>query len=377
MTTRADGPMRWRRMPMEEESPEEFGYDRIRANLAESSMRDLTLGALGVSLDDLVLLYGDHRGHLGARTLIATDGAALHPDDVLLTAGAAMALFVVHTTLLGPGDHLVVARPNYATNLETPYAIGCDVDFLDLSFEEGFQVDVDRIAALLRPRTRLVSLTSPHNPTGVELDLDRLRAVIALCERHGCRLLLDQTYRDMTQGAPLPLAAGLSDRAITVSSVSKTYGVPGIREGWIVCADKALMRTFLAAKEQIVLTGSMLDEAIAHEVLVQRPARLPEIRGRIAAGLATTTAWIHGQDVIEWVAPTGGVTALPRVRPGVALDTARFYQTLVHEHGTFVGPGHWFGLPETMFRVGWGWPTPAELAHGLASISAAVASARR
>lgn len=369
--------MRWRRMPMEEESPEEFGYDRIRANLAESSMRDLTLGELGVSLDSLVLLYGDHRGHRGARELVAADGAALHPDDVLLTAGAAMALFVVHTSLLGPGDHLVVARPNYATNLETPYAIGCDVSFLDLTFEEGFQVDVDRIASLLTPRTRLVSLTTPHNPTGVELDLDRLRAVIALCERHGCRLLLDQTYRDMTAGEPMPLAAGLSDRAITVSSVSKTYGVPGIREGWIVCADKALMHTFLAAKEQIVLTGSMIDEALAYEVLAQRSSRLPGIRARIAAGRATTAAWIAAEDRVEWVAPTGGVTALPRIKADVPVDTSRFYSALVDSHGTFVGPGHWFGLSDTTFRIGWGWPTPDELAHGLTSISASLDAALR
>ncbi len=159
--------------------------------------------------------------------------------------------------------------------------------------------------------------------------------------------------------------------------MSKTYGVPGIREGWIVCADKALMNTFLAAKEQIVLTGSMVDEALAYEVLRQRPARLPEIRGRIAAGLATTAAWIAGQDAIEWIAPTGGVTALPRIRAGVDVDTALFYRTLIHDHGTFVGPGHWFGLPATMFRIGWGWPTPDELAHGLASISASIASARR
>src|SRR5690606_32242927 len=140
---------------------------------------------------------GDHRGHAGARALIAADGPGLTEADVLLTVGAANALFIVHTCLLGPADHLVVARPNYATNLETPYALGCDVSFLDLTFETGWQVDVDALAALITPRTKLVSLTAPHNPTGVELPLETLRAVVALCEAHGCRLLLDQTYRDM------------------------------------------------------------------------------------------------------------------------------------------------------------------------------------
>jgi aspartate/methionine/tyrosine aminotransferase len=364
-------------MPMEEEAPEAFGYERIRANLAESSMTDLTLAEVGVRLDELVLLYGDHRGHEGARALIAGDGAALAADDVLLTAGAAMALFVVHTSLLGPGDHLVVARPNYATNLETPYAIGCDVDALELTFEEGYRVDVDRIARRLRPNTRLVSLTTPHNPTGVELDLNTLLAVIRLCERHGCRLLLDQTYRDMAPQGPLPLAAGLSDRAITVSSVSKTFGVPGIREGWIVCADRALMNTFLAAKEQIVLTGSMIDEAIAFEVLRQRPARLPGILARAAAGQKTVAAWIASEPAIEWVLPTGGVTALPRVRRDAGVDMDAFYRRLVDQHGVYVGPGRWFGLAPESFRIGWGWPSPEALAWGLGAISESLAACRR
>ena len=160
------GPMRWRRMPMEEESPEEFGYEKIKANLAESSMRDRTFKELDAKLDDLVLLYGDHRGHRGVREILAKE-ARVAPDDVLLCAGAAMALFVVHTTLLGPDSHLVVVRPNYATNLETPFAIGCDTTFIDLTFDAGYRIDVDVIARAITPQTRLVSITTPHNPPGV------------------------------------------------------------------------------------------------------------------------------------------------------------------------------------------------------------------
>jgi aspartate/methionine/tyrosine aminotransferase len=124
--------MDYRRMPIEAESPEQFGYDRIRHNLAESSVADTPLRELGVALDDLVLLYGDHLGRPGLRAAIAADGAGLSPDDVLVTPGAAAALFIVATSLLKPGDHLVVARPNYATNLETPRALGADISHLDL-----------------------------------------------------------------------------------------------------------------------------------------------------------------------------------------------------------------------------------------------------
>ena len=99
------------------------------------------------------------------------------PDDVLVTAGAAQALFIVATTLLEKGDHLVVVRPNYATNIFTPRAIEADISYLDLTFEDGWAIDVDKLAALITPRTKYVSITVPHNPTGQvmsEADLRRL-----------------------------------------------------------------------------------------------------------------------------------------------------------------------------------------------------------
>jgi aspartate/methionine/tyrosine aminotransferase len=371
MTTTRTGAMRWRRMPMEEEAPEQFGYEKIKANLAESSCRDRTFKDIGVALDDLVLLYGDHRGHPGARALLAEE-AGLHEDDVLLCAGAAMALFVVHSVLLGPGDHLVVVRPNYATNLETPYALACDVTHIDLTFETGWVIDTDAIARALTPSTKLISVTTPHNPTGVEMSEASLRRLIALAEQHGCFLLVDQTYRDMTDGDPLVVAAGLSSKAITVSSVSKTYGVPGIREGWLLSSDRAFLTKCLAAKEQIVLTGSMVDEALCFEVLKKRAAWLPDVKRFLRAQRETVKQFIAHDPRFEWVEPTGGVTAFVRVRADVPFDGALFYRTLVEEHGTFVGPGHWFGQPARCMRIGWGWPTADELAHGLRALSASL-----
>lgn len=365
------GPLRWRRMPMEEESPEEFGYEKIRANLAESSCRDRTFRDLGVQLDDLVLLYGDHRGHPGARELLAQE-AGVGVNDVLLCNGAANALFLVHATLLGPGSHLVVVRPNYATNLETPFALNAEVTHIDLTFENGYRTEPDEIARAITPRTKIVSVTTPHNPTGVEMDDATLRELVAICERAGCYLLVDQTYREMTDGEPLVVAAGLSDRVLSVSSVSKTYGVPGIREGWLIGQDKALLTRCLAAKEQIVLTGSMVDEALCYQVLLKRAEWLPEVKRFIQSQRVIVKRFFASEARIEWVEPTGGVTGFPRVKASVPFDGERFYRCLVEEHGTFVGPGHWFGQPARSMRIGWGWPTAEELTHGLASISHAL-----
>ena len=368
--------MRYRRMPIEIESPEQLGYERIRINLTESSMPDVPLADLGADLSRLVLLYGDHVGHPGLRELIAADVPGASPDDVLLAAGAATALFIVATSLLDRGDHLVVARPNYGTNIETPRAIGCDIDFLDLTFEQRFAVDPDRVAALMTPRTRLVSLTCPHNPSGQVMREPTLRALVALVEERGCRLLVDETYRDMAIGTPLPVAASLSPLVISVASLSKTYGMPGLRTGWIVCRDGALMETFLAAKEQISLTGSVVDEALAFEAYRQRPQRRARALERTASSLGIVRDWIAGQDMFEWVEPQGGVVAFPRIRPDLEVDVDEFYRILNERYGTFVGPGHWFEQSRRHFRLGYGWPTGDQLREGLANLEAAVAQAR-
>jgi len=371
-------------MRIEAESPEQFGYDRIRFNLAESSVADTPLRDLDVSLDDLVLMYGDHLGRPGLRAAIAVgeDGPAgsggLSADDVLVTPGAAAALFIIATTLLQAGDQAIVARPNYATNLETPHAIGADISYLDLRYEDGWSVDPDRIAALLTPRTKLVSLTNPHNPTGQVIPDETIRAIVALVEAHPqARLLMDETYREMTFGGPGPLAAGRSERAISVSSLSKADGLPGIRIGWLATRDRTLLERFLAAKEQILITNSVVDEAIAEVAMARRVERLSVIRRGIDTALATTRDWMAGQDVFEWIEPRGGVVGFPRVRSGVDLDVDAFYRVLLDEHGTVVGPGHWFDQPRRHFRLGYGWPTPAELVGGLAALSASATAVRR
>ena len=165
--------MNYRRMPIEEESPEQLGYQRIRFNLTESSVRDRSLADLGIDLGDMLLFYGDHAGADSLRELIAAQsggaGSGVSHDDVLVTAGAAQALFISATSLLEKGDHLVVIRPNYATNIETPRAIEADISYLDLTFEDGFRIDPDKLMALVTPRTKYVSITLPHNPTGVTM----------------------------------------------------------------------------------------------------------------------------------------------------------------------------------------------------------------
>jgi aspartate/methionine/tyrosine aminotransferase len=370
--------MDYRRMPIEVESPEQLGYATIRNNLSESSYTDTRFRDIlrDTDLHDMLLSYGSHGGHEGLREAIVA-GTGLKKDDVLLTIGAAGALFIIATTLLEKGDELVVTRPNYATNIETPRAIGAAMRFIDLRFEEMFELDIERISAVLGPATRYISVTYPHNPTGVCLKAEELRRLVDLAEEKGVYLLVDETYRDMAFGEPLPLAATMSPRVISVSSVSKTYGLPGLRTGWIVCRDRHLMTKFLAAKEQMHICGPSIDEEITYQYWLKRDEYLPNIRADIRDKFELVKEWMEQQNEFEWVAPAGGCVCFPRFRRPEEGDIDRFYRVLLEEYGTYVGPGHWFEMPRHYMRVGFGWPGRISLEEGLAALSSAWAAVQR
>ena len=364
--------MKYHRMPIEIESPEQMGYGNIRCNLTESSVADMRLSELGLDLHSLVLAYTDHLGRPGLRELIAAEGPGLSAKDVVVTPGAAAALFIVASSLLDAGDRLVVMHPNYATNLETPQAIGCETVTLNLEFERGFRFDRDRLASLVGPGTKLISLTTPHNPTGVTLTEEDLRSVSDLAASAGCRLLVDETYREMNFSGPTPLAASLGRHCISVASMSKSYGLPGIRIGWIITRDESLRETFLAAKEQMFICNSVVDEEIAFEVLSRKEKILPPILSKNRWAFEVLRSWIAAQAALEWVEPSGGVVCFPRIRPDVRIDVDEFYRILNGKYGTYVGPGHWFGMDRRFMRIGYAWPAAGELEEGLNNISSAI-----
>ncbi len=368
--------MRYFRMPIEIESPEQMGYANLKFNLTESSFRDAKLGELGLDLSELILCYGDHLGLKPLRELIAEESSTptetVRAENVLLTVGAAHALFTVSTGTLDRGDRLLVTRPNYATNIETPRAIGAEIDFYELTFEDGYRLNVEKLSAMIRPGTKLVSVTTPHNPTGVVIPESDLRRLVEITGEKGITLLVDETYRDMAFDRLPPLAATMGRHVISVCSLSKTYGLPGIRLGWLVTMDPKRMETFLAAKEQIVITGSVVDETIGYEYLKNRAKHLPAIRDRIREHHRILESFYAKEKRLERVPTQGGVVSFPRIRKDSGVDVDRFYEILNSKFGTFVGPGHWFEQDRASMRIGFGWPTTEELREGLAHISRAL-----
>lgn len=362
--------MHYKRLPIEIESPEQIGYGNIKYNLTESSIRDRTLKDFGIEVDvnNLLLQYGDHRGHLGLRELLASETTTT-PDNILLTPGAAGALFIISTSLLTANDHMIVLRPNYATNIETPRAIGCEISFLELRFENNFQYTANDIAKHIKLNTKLISITVPHNPTGTVLPWEELKKIVALAEERDCWLLVDETYRGL--GEEYPLATTLSKKVLSTGSLSKSYGLPGLRLGWLISRDDALAEMFLAAKEQIVITGPIIEEEIAYQVYKKRKKLLKQINQERAVALNIVRSWMQNEPLMEWVEPSGGVVCFPRIKAESGVDVEAFHKR-INDLGAFVGPGHWFEQTRRYMRIGYAWPKLEELQTGLKVLSQAL-----
>ncbi len=356
-------------MPIEIESPEQLGYENVKYNLTESSVSDTVVSSIQLTINELKLCYGDHIGKPELRAMIASETTGISQDNVLITAGAASALFIVATTLLEKENHLIVIRPNYATNIETPRAIGCRISYIDLKFENSFAVSVEEIRASIQPATRLISLTHPHNPTGTVIPQETIMQLAEMAEENNCYLLVDETYRDLNLDFKYPIAASLHPSIISVASVSKAYGLPGIRIGWLMTQNNLLFEKFLAAKEQIFVCNSVIDEEIAYQYLSKKETYFEPIKKHIKKNKTTLLEWMKTETRMEMVDPVGGVVCFPRIKKGEQLDTTRFYDLLNSKYKTFVGPGHWFEMPDYYMRIGFGWPVAEELQQGLKNIS--------
>ncbi|GAA1396307.1 pyridoxal phosphate-dependent aminotransferase [Catellatospora coxensis] len=336
----------------------------VRYDLAESTSPPLRLdelldGDVADRLGALEIGYGTSQGDAELRALIAA-GAGVSPADVLVTAGGSSGMFLLAFTLCRPEDHAVVVTPCFPPARAALDALGCRVTPVALSFDDGYRLDVDAVAAALTPQTRLVSLASPQNPSGVRFTEQELRALLgrmAVAAPHAV-LLVDETYRQSCYGAaPVPRStAGLSPRVVTCSSVSKAHGAPGIRVGWLTVTDPALYESLRVAKFNTLITGSGVDELLAAEVLRREEQILGVRRTALATALDTLDRWTAGhRDAVEFVRPDGGALCCLRLRADRYDDQAvrRFHEELAKRE-TRVGLGGWFGEPDRVFRLGFG-----------------------
>jgi aspartate/methionine/tyrosine aminotransferase len=351
--------------------------DPVRYDLAESTTP-------AVRLDDLVdpaeitrtrLGYGTSAGEADLRGLIAA-GTGVEPDQVLVTNGAMGALFLLAQALCRPGDRVLLPTPCFPPARAVPEGLGARVDPLPLRFDDGYRLPLDRFAAALTPRTRLVSLASPQNPSGVRLTDEELRGVLAAVAAHSpdATVLIDETYRESTYGtdpAP-PSAAALSPDVVTCASLSKAHGAPGLRIGWLTTTDPDRYDQLRTAKFLSTVACGTLDEYLARQVLRRSAELLATRAGRLRTALDELTRWAEEQPV-ELCTPDGGAICCLRLPADLTdADIAKFYVRLA-EHEVRVAPGSWFGEHDRVFRVGFGHLPPAEFTTALDRLAAALA----
>lgn len=356
-----------------------------RHELAESVGPDLRLGELFEGggcegLGDLMLAYGTAAGGAGLRQAIA-ERHGVRADEVLTTVGGIHALFLLSFVLCQPGDEVVVAAPLFPLTGNAIQASGATVRTLPLRFEDGYQLDLDALDALLGPRTRLVALASPQNPAGVAVPLPVLREALALMARKcpQAYLLVDETYREAVydDAAVVPSAAGLGSRVVVVASLSKCHGAPGLRLGWAITRDAALRQELMVAKFNTVISCSAVDEALALKVLQQQERIVGVRRQRLQQGRDATAQWVEQHAaLVEWVAPDAGGLCCVRLRRDAFDDAAvgRFYALLAGQDAR-VAPGDWFAEEARVFRLGFGFLPLPQLEAALAAVARALKDA--
>jgi aspartate/methionine/tyrosine aminotransferase len=357
-----------------------------RHDLAESVGPDLRLAELldgeTDGLRNLALAYATAAGDAALRAEIAT----LHgvtSDDVVITVGGVHALFLIAYILCGRGEDAIIATPVFPPARDVLVSVGANLKTLPLSFDDGYRLDPARLTALLSPVTRLVSLASPQNPSGVAMPHSDLATVLsAMAVRcPDAFLLVDETYRQAVygDGEPAPSVAQLGAQVVVTGSLSKCHGAPGLRIGWAISRNRALREQLILGKFNTVIANSTIDEALGLAVLRQADRIIGVRRKHLAAGLARTAAWVErNAALVEWVKPDAGALCCVRLRHDRFDEAAvaRFHAALARLDAR-VGNGSWFAEEPRVFRVGFGLLSIPELETALNVVGSALREAQR
>lgn len=349
---------------------DKYQYE-IDYDIGESAVKTLSVKDVDIDLGKVLLRYGHHTGDPLLRETLAEQYPGLSGDQIVVTTGASEANFVAVSALVKPGDHVIIEHPNYPSLYEVPRSLGCKVSLFTLKFENRFKPDLEELKKMITPQTKLVSLTHPNNPTGSMISEKDLQEVIKLIETYDIYLLFDETYRHMASGATLlPPTASLSPKVISIASMSKCYGLPGIRTGWLASQSRFILDSAVAIREQLSISNNAISEEIALSVLRRKEKFLTSARERIARNREVVAGWMDKQSEFEWIYPEAGVVCFPRMRAHVKVKPEELYRLLAEKYRTFVVPGRCFEMDEHHFRIGFG-AGEGEIKTGLSNLNTA------
>ncbi|MHB8146771.1 MAG: aminotransferase class I/II-fold pyridoxal phosphate-dependent enzyme, partial [Vulcanimicrobiaceae bacterium] len=298
-------------------------------------------------------------GGRALRQTIASTYERIEPEDVLCFAGAQEGLWCLMHALLGAGDHAIVTVPNYQSMESIPLSL-CDVSGIALRENAGWTVDIEALRTKLRAQTKLIATNFPNNPTGAVATRAGFDALIAVAAERDIHFLSDEVYRGLERddARRLPQAADLYERAISLGVMSKAYGLPGLRVGWIACRDRELLARMARLKHYLSICNAAPSELLARIALKARDRLLTRNRAIVAENLDLLDAFFaRHTDVFEWRHPDGGCVAFPRYLGADGVDA--FCTRLVEEHGILLLPAGIYHselvpVPTDRFRIGFG-----------------------
>jgi aspartate/methionine/tyrosine aminotransferase len=322
------------------------------------SLRELLALAAPESLalwNDLRLAYTESQGHPLLRAEIAGLYETVAPENVMV-AVPEEAIFVLMHALLGPHDHAVVITPAYQSLYEVARATGCEVSRVDLTpGPAGWTLDLDRLKSAVNPHTRLIVVNAPHNPTGWLPRREEFDAIVDIARRHDAYLLGDEMYRflEHDSAARLPAACDVYEKGISLSGLSKSFGLPGLRVGWLAARDTALLERAIAVKDYTTICHSAPSEILAIIALRARDAIVERNRAIVRANLAAMRAFaaMH-RDLIHWIEPRGSSVAFPSWKGAEPVE--QFCRRALEDRGVLIVPGSLFDYPGQHFRIGMG-----------------------
>jgi hypothetical protein len=303
------------------------------------------------------------------RRVIQTQGYNVSEDNILITAGTNEANFLVMMQTVEPGDEVVIDMPSWPQPYEICRALGAKVNVIKRRENLGWGIDLDELNKMVSPKTRLIFVCSPNNPTGAVLEEQEMRRICEIARANGAYLLSDEVYRGLEwDGQRSPSAVNYYEKAISTSSVSKALGLQGIRTGWMATQDKGLIDKCLILRENTSEIMNVLGEYIALAAL--KPGKYNQLLGEAMEqgkiGWTIVSDWISGSKVFHWVRPKAGFLCF--IRYNLKIGSEDFCKRLLAEpYRTFIQPGIAYGF-ENHIRLGVGGADTKQITEGLKRI---------
>lgn len=346
----------------------------VRCNLSDSGVRPFRFGEFcalaGVDPGQVEFGYGSTDGSPELRARIAALYPGASPDDVLVTTGSAEANFVAMWRLVEPGDRVVVVQPTYAQTPGLAAGLGAEVVSLDLEPSRGWQPAPGAAARAVTPDTRVVVVTNPNNPTGATLAPEARTEICAAADAAGAWILADEVYAGAELAGDVTATLwGAAERVIATASLSKAYGLQGLRLGWLVAPD-VLREDAWARKDYTTIAPAVLSDRLAAAALepATRERILARCREIVTGNLSIVSEWADHTPGLAWRPPDAGAIAFFAYDNDV--PSRELAERLRREDDVLVVPGAHFGI-ERSFRIGFGYAAD-ELPAGLEAVGAAL-----